>query len=86
MKIWAKEGDEVTCINGHRICTIAKDINEGQSHQPEFFHDWTQSSTCPCKTCGAKFFEPIWSEVKDFPDGEATIIHPVRVHFSDGWR
>ena len=40
--IWARQGEVVTCINGHPICHIARDILVGEPRDGSHFTDWLQ--------------------------------------------
>lgn len=76
MTLWAREGERVTCENGHRIATVARDIHGGEfGRDPSRFVDWCfgiepeiGSTPPPCQ-CGA----PWW-------------IGGNSMHFEDGYR
>lgn len=72
---YANEGEHVTCENGHRIATCARDIEWGSMYDPAQFKDWTLDydpvglTTCTCSGCGAKWYD-----------------EDLGTHFEDGWR
>lgn len=79
MTLFAKSGEWVTCENGHRICRVARDIQQGELMQPENkLVEWQQpkpvsgqrSEQIRCGLCGAKWFGS----------------HLGKLHFEDGWR
>jgi hypothetical protein len=79
--LYAKAGEIVTCLNGHEICDVAKDIFvadlisinqfENWRHQPQPVpHDTIK----PCMTCGAPYIK------SDMPYGGT------RLHINGKWR
>jgi hypothetical protein len=73
-------GSHVSCENGHRICTVGRDIYAWDVVQIDAFTDWTQPEPKPgdpineekCVICGAKYIRS-----RDF----------VTLHIEDhGWR
>lgn len=74
-RLWAREGECVTCEYGHHICTVAVDIPLGAVHSDDFFTDWCFATPPkvgieppPCQ-CGGVWW---W--------------RTVGFHFEDGWR
>jgi hypothetical protein len=78
---YAKAGEIVTCLNGHEICTVAKDIFvfdlisvsqfKNWRHQPQPVpHDTIKS----CTTCGAPYVS------SEMPYGGT------RLHIDGEWR
>lgn len=58
----AKEGELVTCENGHPICTVAEDIHTETVVDRSQFRDWTwdyspeyATPIPPCPQCGKLF-------------------------------
>lgn len=58
----ARQGDEVTCTNGHHIADVAKDIMHATAVEPEQFKNWNAAMAAPkyadpintdCPECGA---------------------------------
>ena len=39
-KLWAHEGEVVTCINGHAICDIARSLYVGERRDNSHFINW----------------------------------------------
>jgi len=76
-KPYAKAGEQVTCENGHPICTIATDIYQGQMFDPASLRDWVQKTPIigtsfdmlACVHCGAAWVRSNYI-----------------MHFADGWR
>lgn len=82
--IYAHKGEHVTCENGHRICTMARDVEVGQLFDANRdLTDWVQpepsmgtlAKDVRCVSCGAFWFGG--------PTGEGA---PLILHFEDGWR
>jgi hypothetical protein len=40
--IWANKGEAVTCINGHVICEMARNVYVGEARAGEHFTNWSQ--------------------------------------------
>ena len=60
--IIAKAGEQVTCENGHPICTVAEPIVSHSIVRPGQFKDWTwdydpksHEQVAPCQICGKQF-------------------------------
>jgi hypothetical protein len=79
--IWARKGEVVTCIKGHPICAISRDIYVGEARMGNHFTDWQQRepdrsasvAEIRCERCRG-----VW--LRGNPkDGYA-------FHFSEGWR
>ena len=72
--LYAKEGEWVTCENGHRIAMFSRDVRWGEMFDPLALRDWQQpepaigSYPMRCDRCGAE-----WST-------------GIQYHFSNGWR
>lgn len=73
-RVIARKGDQVTCENGHVICTVASDITWGSLWQTDVqFTDWKQpeprigtpATDIACTICGARWF----THVLHFKDG-----------------
>ena len=41
-KVWAHQGEAVTCIKGHAICTVARTIHYGDPRNGGDFVNWQQ--------------------------------------------
>lgn len=41
-KVWASQGEWVTCVNGHPICEIAHTIYVGHARSERDFCNWKQ--------------------------------------------
>ena len=43
-KIWAYKGEAVTCVNGHTVCSIARDLYQGdpRANDGSDFEQWLQ--------------------------------------------
>lgn len=41
-KLWASKGETATCIHGHAICDMARDIYVGDPRQGTDFVNWRQ--------------------------------------------
>lgn len=41
-RIWANKGEAVTCINGHAICDIARNLYIGDPRSGDDFTNWRQ--------------------------------------------
>jgi len=41
-KLWARQGESVTCIKGHAICDMARDVYVGDGRAAEDFTNWRQ--------------------------------------------
>ena len=39
-RLYAQNGEQITCENGHEICSAAKDIHLGTTVSVESFQDW----------------------------------------------
>jgi hypothetical protein len=79
-QLWAKQGDVVTCINGHPICTIARDVFLDEP-RGNVFTDWQQpepekTQTVPSIRCAA--CRGVWIR--------QTGRNTYAFHFADGWR
>ena len=80
-RIWARKGETVTCIKGHPICDISRDLFYGEPRHASQFVNWrqpepeiTQSvSEIRCKECRG-----IWIR-GNTRDG-------YQFHFAEGWR
>ena len=48
-RIWAHKGEAITCINGHAICDLARDIYLGEPRQGDHFTNWRQPE--PHRSC-----------------------------------
>lgn len=72
--LYAKEGDWVTCEEGHQIAQFARDVPVGSMFQGDELHNWKQTEpkrgqlAQPCEHCGRPWFAGM------------------QFHFSDGWR
>ena len=60
--LYAKAGEIVTCLGGHEICELAKDIFVADPIQTSQFTNWRNQKPPepndpiePCKTCGEPF-------------------------------
>lgn len=73
---YAREGDVVTCENGHPICEFIKTVYVGDIQDPKnqlgFWHqpkpEVGQTEIPRCNTCGGRWY--LWGVL----------------HFKDGWR
>ncbi len=59
MKLFAKAGDQVTCENGHIICTVSRNIFVADDYVPTHLINWTQPepktgslTDVKCAQCG----------------------------------
>ena len=76
--LWATKGEIVTCVLGHPICDVARDIHVGDGRSSGDFTNWHQPQPSPstsladirCTICRA-----VWVR----PDG-------MTYHFENGWR
>lgn len=84
-RLWARAGETVTCINGHDICDIARDIANDERHSPSQFANWRQPepststhiTAIRCAECRG-----VWIRM-----GRAQSGHSVyQMHFEKGWR
>lgn len=77
-RIFAKQGEWVTCEKGHPICVAIKNINEADIFIPTHLAAWQQpepkrgDAKPVCAKCGA----PFWH---GYEGGQ-------HFHFKDGWR
>ncbi len=62
--LYAKTGEIVTCLGGHEICELAKDIFVADPLQSSQFTNWRNqepaepnSPIMPCKTCGEPYIK-----------------------------
>lgn len=75
--IYAKSGEILTCINGHEIARLARDIIQGQYYEPGMFVGWSRPEPeigqkyAPCLVCGGRWWFGNESQ---------------HLHFKDGWR
>ena len=82
-KLWAKAGESVTCIKGHPICDISRDIyvRDGKGRQGSDFTNWQQpepDTSVPVAKIRCTQCRGVW--VRGNPrDG-------FQFHFADGWR
>lgn len=67
MTIWAKTGETITCVKGHPICEIARDINVGDERSTAAdFTNWYQpppdkavpTSAIRCNICRGVWVRP----------------------------
>lgn len=86
-RIWANKGEAVTCVNGHNVCEIARDIYVGDPRSGEDFTNWfqpepdkeTSVAEIRCKECRG-----VWIR--------GTVRGGYQLHFgnlpdpSEGWR
>jgi hypothetical protein len=80
-ELWASKGEVVTCINGHPICTISRDIYVGEGREDSDFENWKQDkpdrrtsvADIKCNRCRG-----VWLRGNK-RDGYA-------FHFASGWR
>lgn len=77
----ARKGEWVTCEGGHRICQIAKDMENKAPHlDPSYFENWridanTALVTLKC-SCGK-----VWGD-----SGSSEETADDHLHFGGGWR
>ena len=62
-KIYAYQGETVTCVNGHTICKFAEHVCVGDIFRPTDLTDWEQEEPkvgqipLPrCNVCGGRFY------------------------------
>ena len=41
-RVWANQGEAVTCIKGHAICEMARTVYVGEPRSGEHFTNWRQ--------------------------------------------
>lgn len=78
--LFARRGEMVTCVNGHVICVVDRDIVRGErANIQNQFTDWHQPMPDPaavipaCAQCGDIWF------MNDH-------LHGMRLHISGDWR
>lgn len=79
--LWARKGEVVTCVKGHPICIIARDIYVGDPRQSDHFENWKDPepsrdanvAEITCKRCRGRWLRGNPREGYAF-------------HFRDGWR
>ena len=84
-KLWARAGETVTCINGHPVCDIARDIVDYERHSPSHFTNWRQPepdksmhiTAIRCTECRG-----VWIRAGKAPAGHSVY----QLHFENGWR
>ncbi len=80
-RFWARKGETVTCVKGHPICDISRDLPFGIPRDGAHFTNWKQPepeksdavATLRCSMCRG-----IWIRGNKH-DG-------YQFHFADGWR
>lgn len=80
-RLWAHKGETITCISGHPICDLARDIYTCEGRASADFTDWKQPEPARdlsvadirCTDC-----KGVWIR-GNARDG-------YQFHFSDGWR
>ena len=79
--LYASAGEIVTCLNGHEICTVAKDIFIFDLISASQFENWRNQKAPvphdtiePCTTCGAPYIS------SKMPYGG------MRLHIDGEWR
>lgn len=83
--VWASKDETVTCVQGHTICTVMRDIHFGDPPDRAFFGDWqqpvpsddTQITEIRCKRCRG-----VWVRWAQSRAGQRVI----QFHFPEGWR
>jgi hypothetical protein len=94
--MYAKQGERITCENGHLICVVARDIEVGQMpERGKDLKDWQQpepdvgtlAKDIKCAQCGAEWFGADVLDQLDLTEGRSLkLLSPMRFHFEDGWR
>ncbi len=79
--LYASTGEIVTCLNGHEICELAKDIFVADLISVSQFKNWRHQpqpqphdSITPCMTCGAPYVT------------STTAYGGTRLHIDGKWR
>ena len=79
--LYASAGEIVTCLNGHEICELAKDIFVADLISVEQFKNWRhqpepqpRDPITPCMSCGAPYVT------------SASVYAGTRLHINGVWR
>ena len=78
-KIFARRGEVVTCVQGHAVCAMSRDVYEGE-RDPKIFCDWQQpepDKTTPINKIRCVHCRGVWIR-----KGGGSY----RLHFAGGWR
>jgi hypothetical protein len=72
--IYAKAGEHIVCEAGHHVCTVLRDVHQGQRFDPDALGEWAipvpqVGRPIPLCHCGELFCRNFHS-----------------FHFKDGWR
>lgn len=80
-ELWAKQGETITCVNGHPICDIAHDIHVGDGRMSLDFTNWRipePQTTDSLEAIRCRECRGVWLRV----DSNNNVLF----HFAEGWR
>lgn len=78
--LWARKDEAVTCINGHAICHVSRNIAVGDGREKSDFYRWEQpqpDDKTPVAKIRCRRCRGIWIR-----GGRGVY----QFHFAEGWR